>query len=123
VYCRQSRKFDSLITLLYSDDLSQAMVSFTNQTLKNIPGTRQIDLLEKYQAVTKDDVLSALRTHFLPLFDPSTSVAVVVTAPAKADGIGEGLKAIGFEVTQRVMEVDSTDTENSENGETGSESK
>ena len=122
MYCRQSRKFDSLITLLYSDDVSQAMVSFTNQAFKNISGTHEIDLLEKYQAVTKDDILSALRTHFLPLFDPSSSVAVVVTAPAKADEIGEGLKAIGFEVTQRVMEVDSTDTENSEDGETGSES-
>ena len=88
------------------------MVSFTNQALKNITKTHQIDLLEKYQAVTKDDVLSVIKTHFLPLFDPSSSVAVVVTAPAKADEIGAGLKAIGFEVTQRVMETDSIDSEN-----------
>ena len=87
------------------------MVSFTNQALKNVPKTHQTDLLEKYQAVTKDDVLSAIRTHFLPLFDSSSSVAVVVTAPAKADEIGAGLKAIGFEVTQRVMETDSIDSE------------
>jgi hypothetical protein len=60
-------------------------------------------LLEKYQAVTKDDVLSALKIYFLPLFDPSSSIAVVVAGPAKADEIGAGLKAIGFEVTQRVM--------------------
>ena len=93
-------------------------MSFTNQALKNVSRTHQIDLLEKYQAVTKEDVLSALRTHFLPLFDPSSSVAVVVTAPAKADEIGERLKAIGFEVTQRVMNID---TENSDDG-TGSES-
>lgn len=90
------------------------MVSFTNQALKNVPKTHQIDLLEKYQAVTKDDVLSVIKTHFLPLFDPSSSVAVVVTAPAKADEIGAGLKAMGFEVTQRVMETDSNNSENDE---------
>ena len=97
-------------------------MSFTNQALKNVSRTHEILLLEKYQAVTKDDVLGALKTHFLPLFDSSSSVAVVVTAPAKASEIGEGLEAIGFEVTQRVMKVDTTDTENSEDGGTGSES-
>ena len=98
------------------------MVSFTNQALKNVPRTHQIDLLEKYQAVTKDDVLGAIRTHFLPLFDSSSSVAVVVTAPAKADDIGAGLKAIGFEVTQRVMETDSIDSED-EDSESSSDSR
>jgi hypothetical protein len=93
------------------------MVSFTNQALKNVPKTHQIDLLEKYQAVTKDDVLSVIKTHFLPLFDPSSSVAVVVTAPAKADEIGAGLNAKGFEVTQRVMETDSNVSENDETAE------
>jgi Zn-dependent M16 (insulinase) family peptidase len=86
-------------------------VSFANQTLKNLPRTYEIDLLEKYQAVTKDDVLTAIKTYFLPLFDSSSSVAVVVTAPAKAEEIGTGLEAIGFEVTQRVMETDSIDSE------------
>lgn len=85
-------------------------MSFTNQALKNVPKTHQIDLLEKYQAVTKVDVLSVIKTHFLPLFDSSSSVAVVVTAPAKADEIGAGLKAKGFEVTQRVMETESIDS-------------
>ncbi|KAF8807490.1 hypothetical protein BYT27DRAFT_7189561 [Phlegmacium glaucopus] len=99
-----------------------AMVSFINRALKNVSKTHEINLLEKYQAVTKDDVLGALKTHFLPLFDSSSSVAVVVTAPAKAEEVGEGLKAIGFEVTQRVMEIDPTDMEDSEGSETGSES-
>ena len=81
-------------------------MSFSNQALKNVPRTYEIDLLEKYQAVTKDDVFSAIKTYFLPLFDPSSSIAVVVTGPVKADEIGAGLKAIGFDVTQRVMEVD-----------------
>ena len=90
------------------------MVSFTDQALKNVPRTHEIDLLEKYQAVTKDDVLNAIKTYVLPLFDSSSSVAVVVTAPAKADEIEVGLKAIGFEVTQRVMETDSFDSEDDE---------
>ena len=89
------------------------MVSFLNQALKNVPRTYDIDLLEKYQAVTKDDVLSVLKTYFLPLFDPATSIAVVVTGPVKADEIGAGLKALGFEVTERVMEIDPNDTESS----------
>ena len=94
-------------------------MSFSNQTLKKVPRTYQIDLLEKYQAVTKDDVLSALKIYFLPLFDPSSSIAVVVTGPAKADEIGAGLKAVGFEVTQRVMEIDPIEMKSSEDGETG----
>ena len=96
------------------------MVSFSNQALKNVSGTYQIDLLEQYQAVTKDDVLSALKIYFLPLFDPSSSIVVVVTAPAKADEIGAGLKAAGFEVTQRVMEIDANDMQSSGDGGTGS---
>jgi Zn-dependent M16 (insulinase) family peptidase len=90
------------------------VVSFTNQALKGLPQRYQIDLLEKYQAVTKDDVLAALRTYFLPLFESETSVAVVVTAPAKAESIGTSLKAEGFEVTQRAMEVDPSELEGSE---------
>jgi Zn-dependent M16 (insulinase) family peptidase len=101
--------------------MSQAMVSFTNQALKNVSRTHEILLLERYQAVTKDDVLAALKTHFLPLFDSSSSVAVVVTASAKASEIGEGLEGLGFEVTQKVMEVDPMEMEDSEGSETGSE--
>lgn len=82
------------------------MVSFTNQAMKGVARTHQIDLLQKYQVITKADVLQALQKHFLPLFKPSSSVAVVVTAPAKAKEIGDALNAIGFEVTQKVMEID-----------------
>ena len=81
-------------------------MSFTNQALKGVSRTHQIDLLEKYQAITKADVLEALQKHFLSLFKPSTSVAVVVTAPAKAKEIGDALNDIGFDVTQKVMEID-----------------
>ncbi|KAF9569657.1 hypothetical protein CPC08DRAFT_731821 [Agrocybe pediades] len=88
-----------------------ALVSFTNQALKGVSRTHQIDMLEKYQEITKEDVLAALRKHFLPLFDASTSVAVVVTAPGKAEEIGEGLKAVGFEVTQKALEIDPSEME------------
>ena len=64
--------------------------------------------------MTKDDVINALKTRFLPLFDPMCSIAVAVAAPAKADEIREGLEALGFEVTQRVMEVDTIDIEEEE---------
>ena len=89
----------------------QAIVSFTNQALKGVSQTHQVDLLEKYQAVTKKDVLLTLKKHFLPLFDSSSSIVVVVTAPSKAEEIGEGLKGAGFEVSQRVMEVDPEELE------------
>ena len=95
------------------------MVSFTNQALKGVSRTHQIDLLEKYQVVTKDDVLAALQKHFLPLFDSSSSVAVVVTAPGKAEEIGEGLKAVGFDVEQRVLEVDPSEMEIDSEDESG----
>jgi len=51
------------------------------------------------------------KSIFLPLFDSSSSVAVVVTAPGKAEEIGDGLKAIGFDVEQRVLEVDPSEME------------
>lgn len=91
--------------------LEQAMVSFTNQALKGVPRTHQVDLLEKYQSVTKEDVLAALRTHFLPLFDPSQSIAVVVTAPSKAQEISQELTSEGFNVSKRELADDPSELE------------
>lgn len=76
------------------------------------------DLLGKYQEVSKDDVLRVLQQYFLPLFDPSTSVVVSVTAPGKAQEICEGLKDAGFIVERRTLEVD-----HEEGNESGSESE
>ena len=87
------------------------MSSFTNQALKGVSGTHQIDLLEKYETITKTDILAVLRKHFLPLFDSATSVAVVVTAPGNAKDIGEGLEAVGFDVSQREMHVEPDEDE------------
>jgi Zn-dependent M16 (insulinase) family peptidase len=100
------------------------MVSFTNQALKGVSKTYQVDLLEKYQTVSKEDVLAAFEKHFLPLFDSSSSVAVVVTAPSKAGQIGEGLRSAGFEVEQRTLEIDPSELEEfSEDGDSDSESE
>ncbi|CCM05163.1 uncharacterized protein FIBRA_07372 [Fibroporia radiculosa] len=93
-----------------------ALSSFMNQALKGVSQNHSISLLEKFRIVTKADVLAALRTHFLPLFDPSSSVAVVVTAPSTADEIGLGLGAAGFEVEQRQLEVDADEDGEYEDG-------
>ncbi|KAK1232703.1 hypothetical protein PQX77_004179 [Marasmius sp. AFHP31] len=98
-----------------------AIASFTNQALKNVPQSYQVDLLEKFQGVTKEDVLKVLKTYFLPLLDSKSSVAVVVTAPSRADGIDKELKAYGFDVERQSLEVDPNELEGSES-ESGSES-
>jgi Zn-dependent M16 (insulinase) family peptidase len=87
------------------------MVSFTNQALRGVPQTHQVDLLEKYQVVTKEDVLAIFRTYFLPLFDSSTSIACAVAAPGKVDGIVEELTASGFTVERRTLEIDPSELE------------
>ena len=70
-----------------------------------------MEQLVKYRAVTKDDVLAALRKHVLPVFNPSSSVVVVVTSPSKTDAIAEGLTKAGFEAEQRTLEIDSSELE------------
>jgi len=95
-----------------------ATTSFTNQALKGVSQNQNTDLLEKYQEVSKDDVLRVLRQYFLPLFDASTSVIVSVTSPGKAPEISKGLKDAGFIVERRTLEVDHDD-----GNESGSESE
>jgi Zn-dependent M16 (insulinase) family peptidase len=84
-------------------------MSFINQALKGVPRTHQLDLLEKYQAIKKEDIIAALQKHFLPLFDAATSVVVVVTAPSSAQSIVEGLAGLGFDVTQKEFHIDPTE--------------
>jgi Zn-dependent M16 (insulinase) family peptidase len=84
----------------------QAIVSFLNQALKGVPQKFQVDLLERYQAVTKEDILAILQKYILPLFDSSSSVAVAVTAPSKVNEIHEGLSSVGFEVENQTLDFD-----------------
>lgn len=81
-----------------------------------MPRTHQIDLLEKYETIKKEDILAALRKHVLPLFDPARSIAAVVTAPGNAQNIGEGLTGLGFDVIQKELHIDPTDMEDAESG-------
>jgi hypothetical protein len=70
--------------------------------------------LEKCQAVTKEDVIAVMRKYLLPIFDPASSVAIVVTAPSKADEISADLAAAGFEVTRRTIDAASNGIEDEE---------
>ena len=70
-----------------------------------MPQNYNIDLLKKFELVTKEDVLYALRKYVLPVFDPATSVVVSVTAPGKTEEITQGLTAIGYEVEMRTVDV------------------
>jgi hypothetical protein len=98
------------------------VISFTDQALKGVMKNYQIDLLEKYQAVSKEDVLQAFRKHLMPLFDPGSSVAVVVTAPSKVDQAFDGLNKIGFVVERRTLDFEPDELEDDhESDETESE--
>jgi Zn-dependent M16 (insulinase) family peptidase len=98
----------------------QAATSFTNQALKGVSQNQNVELLEKFQEVSKDDVLRVLQQYFLPLFDASTSVVVSVTSPGKAPEISKGLKDAGFIVERRTLEIDHDD-ESESGSESGSE--
>jgi len=92
-----------------------AQVSFLNQALKGVPQSYGRELLEEMQAVTKEDVQRVLQKHVLRLFDPTSSVAVVVSSPSKADVIAEQLSSSGFSVERRVLDADE-DEDGSQSG-------
>jgi len=79
------------------------MESFINQTLKGVSRTHQIDLLEKYRTIKKEDILAAFQKYFMPLFDPASSVAVVVTPSGKVQSVVDELTGLGFHVTQKEL--------------------
>ena len=100
-------------------------MSFVNQALKQVNQNYNREMLEKYQAVTKDEILDALKKYCLPLFNPESSIDVVVTAPGKVDTTVEGLTTLGFEVEKRAVEVDQDEFEddNGSEGDSGSDSE
>ncbi|KIJ21665.1 hypothetical protein PAXINDRAFT_63491 [Paxillus involutus ATCC 200175] len=105
-----------------------AINSFTNQALKGLPQNHNLQQLEKYQAVTKEDVLTSLEKYILPIFNSSSSTVVVVTAPSKVSQVADGLKEYGFDVEKRTLEVEPDDHGSSASGsasgsESGSESQ
>ena len=125
----------SAVCLSFQSQLSpnlrflQALTSFVNQALKGVSQNYNRILLEKYQAVTKDDILSALEKYVLPLFNPESSVAVLVTAPGKVESTVEGMSELGFDVEIRELEstpedstVDSSEYDSGSESESGSDS-
>jgi len=82
-----------------------AATSFVNQALKGVSQTFGRDLLQKMQLVTVDEVRDALKRYVLPVFDPTTSIAVVVSSPAKAGEIAHHLEGVGYEVERRTLDV------------------
>lgn len=81
--------------------------------MKDLPKDYNLTLLEKYQAVTKDDVLDSLRKYFLPMFSSSSSTVVVVTTPSKVDQIANDLEEYGFKTEKRTLEAGAEDNESS----------
>ena len=69
-----------------------------------------------------EDVVAVIQKYFLPLFDPATSVSVVVATPSEVDHIEEGLTKAGFVVEKRTMKVDGEGKEMNGCGSSGSES-
>lgn len=92
---------------------SAATNSFIDQAVKSLPKDYNLTLLEKYQAVTKDDVLDSLRKYFLPMFSSSSSTVVVVTTPSKVDQIANDLEEYGFKTEKRTLEAGAEDNESS----------
>ncbi|KAF9650047.1 hypothetical protein BDM02DRAFT_3185737 [Thelephora ganbajun] len=96
---------------------SAALTSFVNRGLKGLSSNHSVELLEKYQAVKKEDVMRCLKDYILELFKPESSIALVVTAPGKSDEISEKLGEKGFKVEKRTIEVQD-DEGDSEDGST-----
>lgn len=99
------------------------MSSFVNRGLKGLSPNHNVELLEKYQAVKKEDVMRCLKDYVLKLFQPESSIALVVTAPGKSDEISGKLREKGFEVEKRTIEIqdDEGDSDGSGSGSDGSE--
>jgi len=100
---------------------SAALNSFVNQGLKGLSQHYNLELLEKYQAVKKEDVMRCLKDYVLKLFRPESSIVLVVTAPGKSDEISEKLGEKGFKVEKRTIEVHDDEGEDSDGSGSDSE--
>lgn len=101
----------------------KATTSFVNQALKQVGQSYNRELLAKYQAITKDEVLAAMEKHVLPLFNPEKSIAVIVSAPGKVESTADELTKLGFEVEKREIEIDSDGMDTESDGSESSDSE
>ena len=67
--------------------------------------------------------MRCLKDHILKLFQPESSVVLVVTAPGKSDEISEKLGEKGFKVEKRTIEVQDDEPEGESEGGSGSDSE
>lgn len=64
-----------------------------------------------------------IEKYFVPVFDPTRSIAAVASSKAKSDEIAEELQKAGFEVERRTLDVgddeddDEEDEDDEEDGE------
>ncbi len=75
------------------------------------------------QSVTKEQVQESIRKYISPLFDASSSVAVVVSAPSKTVEIKDSLTTFGFEVETRTLDASQEELDMMEMDESESESE
>jgi len=88
-----------------SNPVRTAWISLLNQSLKGVAPDHGRRQLEAIYAVTVDDVKATLKKYILPIFEPSTSFAVVASSPAKAEETKEQLRKAGFDVESKVMDT------------------
>ncbi|KAK0569478.1 hypothetical protein OC861_000851 [Tilletia horrida] len=92
--------------------------SFLDETMIGVPKGRSRRLLEQLDSVTVADVQQVLKQYVVPLFDPSTSICSVVSAPQQAKAIRDSLTAVGYQIEDRT--ISAADDEDAEGeGESG----
>jgi len=113
------------VTQSLSSPGKAASSSFANQVLRSVPQDFGRQLLQQIQSVTKEQVRESIQKHISPLFDASSSVAVVVSTPSKTLEIKDGLESFGFEVETRALDVpqEELDMMDVDESDSGSESE
>ncbi|KAJ9110894.1 hypothetical protein QFC19_001403 [Naganishia cerealis] len=80
-----------------------AMTVMVNEVLKGIPAKANADFLASLAHVTVHQVKAALLKHFLPLFDPNSSVMAVTCGTGLVQRIKKDLEDSGYHVEIRQM--------------------
>lgn len=116
-------------SLAYSSAASQSTLSdaasssFLNAAIRAIPRDYSSALLDLCQDVPLAEVLRVLRQYVAPIFDSTSSIAVVSSTPTKVDEISKQLEGLGYEVEVRTLDVEGDGSGSEGSGsETGSDS-
>lgn len=86
---------------------------------KEIPADAGARRLASLKDISLDQVRDAIKTHFVPLFAPESSVMVVASATSLAENMAGQLKTEGYEV--ETVELPSLGDQDHEGGSSGSE--